>query len=86
MLLSVAGCFAVPAASIAISRSSYSVVWPDKSLDKPAPERQITESRESVSPPSEPLPVLAKHQILAPSALLAPALFQRPPPAFPSLP
>ena len=82
LLLSVAGCFGTPAASIAIPGSSYSVVWPDKSGVKPnVPRQEIAESREVVPPPAkDALLLLAKDDAPAPAALLDPSLFQRPPP------
>jgi hypothetical protein len=87
-LLSVAGCFGTPAASIAIPRSSYSVVWPDKSAGKPVvPAQEIAESREIVPlPAKDSLQVTAKDDAPAPGALLDPSLFQRPPPTISSRP
>ncbi len=83
LLLSVAGCFGTPAASIAIPGSSYSVIWPGKSANKPVvPRQEIAESREIVPMPAiTSLQVLAKDDDPAPAALLDPSLFQRPPPS-----
>ena len=88
MLLSVAGCFGTPGASVAIPASSYSVVWPDKSSVKPSvPRQEIAESREvALSPAKNSLQVLAKDDAPAPAAFLDPSLFQRPPPTLPSRP
>jgi hypothetical protein len=88
MLLSMAGYFGTPAASIAIPGSSYSVVWPDKSASKPSvPRQEIEESRQVVPPPAkDSLQLIAKDAVPAPTALLDPSLFQRPPPPISSRP
>jgi len=82
LLFGVAACFGTPAASTAIPRSSYSVVWPGKSTAKPTvPRQEIAESRQAIaSPAKDSLQVLAKDDAPAPAALLDPSLFQRPPP------
>lgn len=87
LLLSMAGCFGTPIASIAIPGSSYSVTWPDKSAGKPnVPRQEIAESREAVPPFAiASLQVIAKDAHL-PAALLDPSLFQRPPPQISSRP
>jgi hypothetical protein len=88
LLLSMAGCFGTPAASIAIPGSSYSVVWPDKSTGKPTvPRQEIAESREAVPPfATASLQVTAKDDGAVPAAFLDPSLFQRPPPPISSRP
>ena len=82
LLLSMAGCFGTPIASVAIPGTSYSIVWPDKSANKPVvPKHEIAESREVVPPPAvASLQSTAKDDAPAPAALLDPSLFQRPPP------
>jgi len=88
LLLSMAGVFGTPVASIAIPRACYSVVWPDKSADNPAvPRQEITESRRAVSLFATASPqVNAKDDAPTPATLLDPSLFQRPPPRTPSRP
>jgi hypothetical protein len=82
LLLGVAGCFGVPAPGSAIPRASFSVVWPDKSLHKQAPKQEIAESGEAAGLlAADSQPVIPKDDAPAPSALLDPSLFQRPPPS-----
>jgi len=82
LLFGVAGCFGTPAASIAIPRASYSVVWPGKSTgESNVPRRELAESRETAPPrTTNSLQVTATNDASAPAALLDPSLFQRPPP------
>jgi hypothetical protein len=88
LLLSMAGCFGTPTASIAIPRSSYSVVWPGTSARQPnVPRLEIAESRQAVPPlATDSLQVIATDDAPASAALLDPSLFQRPPPPISSRP